>query len=390
VSAHEAQVNLMQSVFHSNIAEGLGGGALHLQNLPLFMFGMDFQDNSAISGGGGVLFWQSSLFSTLPSLCPPAETDLIHSCSKYSPSYTCSWRTCTSEISTDTTKIDSICQQDNFALYGSCIASDYKQLELLQLQEQIFPGLSFSLIAVKTDAYNQTILSDSASVLQAYLSVENTLEHSVAFIGAGSIAKYTTGKATFTLSIKATGWKVTSFSDTALGRKFFIGVEGSDSQTGNTMRSNLIRVEFLNGISICPSGYILELDLLPTFANGTATCSFCKTGTYSINPLANAPDTSNSGPACIPCPAGGDCSQGGSVVHFEVGDWLAVDGIFYLQSCPRGSQLINSSTGGSVGLFSNVLQQCRQCPSGKYIINPNMDECQGCSAGKNNVVIPLY
>ena len=49
-------------------------------------------------------------------------------------------------------------------------------------------------------------------------------------------------------------------------------------------------------------------------------CSFCTRGKYSIEPLAGP---IGAGPACMACPAGGDCSSGGSNVTFTIGDWIA-------------------------------------------------------------------
>jgi hypothetical protein len=52
----------------------------------------------------------------------------------------------------------------------------------------------------------------------------------------------------------------------------------------------------------------------------TGTCTLCTGGKYSVDPLAGPSDSS---PACMTCPAGGDCSSGGYAVKFDVGNWTA-------------------------------------------------------------------
>ena len=50
------------------------------------------------------------------------------------------------------------------------------------------------------------------------------------------------------------------------------------------------------------------------------------------------------------------------------GTWTSVNGIFYLESCPRGYLLINTTL---------ETQECRQCPFGTYSAN----SLQGCEPG---------
>ena len=380
LSANDGELNLMHMVFKRNAADGLGGGALHLQDLILFIYDIHFEENLAIAGGGGAMFWQGNLYPSHNSSCPATAIDMIHECVEYSPSFSCSWRTCnTTALSFE---LSSNCSLHNLALYGPCIASDYKLLSQPRIQEAIFPGLPFTLVAFKKDAYNQTILSDSDSILQAYLYVNETKKsvQTVAFTGS-NLAKYVQGKAVFDLSIRASVVD-NLYNQSALQAQYLVQIEGSDSQTGRMMLSSKMLLALGDKHGICPSGYILEMYL--GLWNGEAACSFCLSGTYSIDPLVSSPDSYNPTPSCIGCPAGGDCSQGGSIVQFQVGKWGILNGIYILQSCPAGYQLINSSSGGSAGLFSNELQQCRKCPMGKYIINSNTDECQSCPAGDSS------
>ena len=122
--------------------------------------------------------------------------------------------------------------------------------------------------------------------------------------------------------------------------------------------------------------------------NSPAVCTFCKEGTYSLSPLASAPGASTLAPACLTCPAGLDCYGGADVKQKVIkSTWLAVNGVLHLISCPPGTQLINSTSGTSRGVFSSDVQQCRACAPGQYIIDPDADECQQCPPG---TVSPIH
>jgi hypothetical protein len=63
--------------------------------------------------------------------------------------------------------LHSLCGNNNHALFGSCLASSGKRLEILQgTVDPISPGLPFSLSAWKVDFYNQTVTSDSSTFLK--------------------------------------------------------------------------------------------------------------------------------------------------------------------------------------------------------------------------------
>jgi hypothetical protein len=169
--------------------------------------------------------------------------------------------------------------------------------------------------------------------------------------------------------------------------RMLLSIEGIDaeSNSGLAMRSELVPVNMQQGADMCPIGSILALDQ-GCEVNCSAACSPCKPGTYSVDPLA--PGSIFAAPACIGCPAGAKCLLGGADVRFNEGEtWLVVDGVYKLEGCPAGSQLINSTAGTSRGTFSNSLQQCRACLVGEYIINPQTDSCQQCPPGKLSVLV---
>ena len=121
----------------------------------------------------------------------------------------------------------------------------------------------------------------------------------------------------------------------------------------------------------CPAGYNL----------GSQQCTLCPAGSYSLLPSTRASVSSGVVSSCVNCPAGGDCIKGGADVHFQVGSWKPINGVYHLISCPAGYQLVNSTDGTSKGTFSPDLQQCKACLPGQYIIDPDTDACQPCPPG---------
>ena len=270
------------------------------------------------------------------------------------------------------------CGTNNSALYGSCIASDYKRLEVSEPGSHVFAGLPLSLTVQKKDAYNHTITSDSSSLLQANLPSNDAAS---AFIFGSSIAKFGEGVASFSFAI-IPSFTVINFQAgfVSTGCQLNLYLAGTDLQTGSSMLSDKFPVYIQQGSAVCPAGYILMFTQ-EGIVNGSAVCTLCKQGTYSIQPLAHLRGSII--PACIGCPAGADCTSGGADVKFDVGDWIVVNGLYVLVSCPPGYQLINSTAGTSKGVFANNLQECRACLPGAYIINPNIDECQQCPPGSS-------
>ena len=253
-----------------------------------------------------------------------------------------------------------------------------------QTLPNVYPGLPFTLSVLKKDAYNQTILSDSNSFLQAFTSHNQALSADpfVSILGNG-LAKMESGIALYSIAVKPTFASVNiETASTALETQPYIYLAGLDAQTGIMIQSAVIKVLVEQGEQVCPRGYILAFDK-DTSENGTAVCTLCKPGSYSINPLARLPGTGALGPSCVNCPAGGNCEKGGGDVAFAVGNWTPVRGMYVLTGCPGGYQLINSTSGSSKGIFSNNLQQCRGCRLDQYIIDPNSDDCQACPAGNS-------
>ncbi|KAJ1483234.1 hypothetical protein T484DRAFT_1801045 [Baffinella frigidus] len=133
----------------------------------------------------------------------------------------------------------------------------------------------------------------------------------------------------------------------------------------------------------CPSGYAAT-----TSKDG---CVLCPAGKYSLSVGLDQ--------ECKPCPAGGDCIEGGNVTAFAVGNWNVVtvldktpehlDGVldkrWNLSSCPAGNVFATSSDACvrcEPGFFSLGARAsktpCLPCPAGG-----------DCLAGGNVVTFPL-
>ena len=287
-----------------------------------------------------------------------------------------------------------LCGPGNIAEYGKCMGSTYKALKVIGPFSAIYPGIQFMITVYKVDAYNQTISTDSSSLLQVYAASNLeargvTKSNSHVSISGSIIARMLSGVANFTVSIKPSFSSVDAAShSTELVSTPLLYVEGSDSGDGGAdgqMLSKIYEVELQSGDKVCPLGYILSLDTAVDGARG-GICSYCPEGTYSIYPLFGGSNISN--PFCISCPVqalqDGGCSRGGSSVLFSLGEWRVVNGMYLLMGCPAGYQLINSVG----GVFSNQIQQCLPCGSQQYVLNshssnfscqpcPNFLECNG-------------
>ena len=362
-----AELEISASRFEYNVALGLGGGALHVQNASLYLAGStcvttakyteecakksNFSGNSAPVGGGGALFLQGSI-------------NLIECAG---PGGNCSF-----------------CIRNNSALYGSCVATDCKRIQLIQISEVMYPGIDFSVVVTKMDAYNHTIYSDSSSMLEVYSVVNMVNGNSQPssspfnFISGNTVVKLQRGKAVFSINIQPTFSNI-SFekSLTSLESTPLLYFKGIDSQTMRVMHSEVFSLPLSSGKAVCPPGYVLSQN--EDEANGFAVCTFCKPGTYSLDPLAPAPGSRSKAPSCFNCPAGGNCLDGGNHVNFSVGVWVVSNAMYILRSCPQGHQLVNSST--NLKVFSHDLQECLACPSGQYIVSPNSGTCQNCPKG---------
>ena len=392
---------LVGSFLEKNAALGLGGGALCLKNALFSIFNVTFTGNQASYGGGGAIFWQGNTFVGPQATCPVEYEASIEYCILGNASSNCAWSTCTlvdrfhhkqgngqQNLQDFVQSQFSLSFSNNMAQYGSIIASDYKNLDILGVPDPAYPGFPMQLIVLKKDAYNQVISSDSTSVIQAlqYLAGSTGPDPWVSFVG-GTIGRLQQGAVSFSFGVKPFFSKIDFKSGfVSLKSQPFFYFSGTDLATDGSivMQSSIVPVVFResdsNGDDICPNGYILALDVDENL-NGSAQCKLCPSGSYSVNPLASNPSSASSAPGCLNCPAGGNCVHGGSDVTFKFGNWTMANGMYVLIACPYGFQLVNSTTGTNHGTFAHDLQQCLKCPTGTYIINPNVGQCQTCPKG---------
>jgi predicted outer membrane repeat protein len=270
------------------------------------------------------------------------------------------------------------CGMGNRALYGNCIASAFKKLDVLDPFLPIYAGITFTIAVQKLDAYNQTISPDSASVLEVHPSSNG--DNPITILGP-ALVQMQAGIAEFTIALKLHFTRIDAkFGISHLLSDPEIFFEGSDLIESGTVRrmisSNFIIPAFV-GHQACPLGYILNLKEIVGKAR-SGTCEFCAEGTYSINPLFGGSDIVS--PACVSCPLqalqNNDCTKGGSVVNFSLGTWRVSDGLYTLVGCPKGYQLINKID----GLFSNQAQLCLKCGANSYILDSSNENysCQPC------------
>ena len=348
ISANYSETVLINSKLNNNSALGLGGGALFLKETVLVANGTSCSGNTAPAGGGGVLLTQGSAAQSF-------------------------------EI------IAGLCNQDNFAVYGPCMASECKSLNLT-LRSSGFAGLPFKLDVAKLDEYKQVILTDN-SLIQLLPSSSNLTaleDQSALFLIVGSsFSKCVRGSAFFEVAIKPSFVEISA--DKGVARVLsqpHIFVQSPDMLTGAVVKSDLVVIQMEEGGNVCPPGYILGLDLQVTGLNlpASGACKICQRGTYSLDPLLGK---TNQIPSCFNCPTGlgSACLEDGSILN-AIGNWTPVNGLLHLIHCPEGHQLINSSDGTSTGQFSHDNQGCIECNKlTQYILNPDRDVCQRCPAG---------
>ena len=137
-------------LFVQNIAYGAGGGAVFGKSSPLILEYSTFLKNIAPKGGGGCLFWDGPFD---PSIDFSADVNIFQeSIGSFN----------------EKTLSDRFSAAGNEAAYGSCLASTLKKLLLSEMPTRktpAYPGLPLSLSVLKKDAYNQTIITDSSTVL---------------------------------------------------------------------------------------------------------------------------------------------------------------------------------------------------------------------------------
>ncbi len=259
----------------------------------------------------------------------------------------------------------------NTALYGPCVASHYKSLKLYgtpSANSPAFPGIEFDFFAEKKDAYNQRIVTDSSSFLEATTSPDSMHDDHSVLISGTTVVKLSFGVASFSVVLHPAFSSVDFASEsTVLQRKPSLFVKGFDtlSYVLVTMVSSRVDIIVANGSAVCPPGYVLVLD-----DSFHGSCSKCAPGTYSLNPL--------SATSCFVCPPTAQCS-GGNNVNFSVGVWVESGGFYRLIDCPRGYQLLNSIN----SMFNHDVQQCIACSSTQYILATNNSKftCQSCPVG---------
>ena len=277
----------------------------------------------------------------------------------------------------------SMCDESNFAAYGPCIGSTYQSLQILESPTEgnpAFPGIEFSVTVRKVDAYKNTIVTDSSSLLEVFVATGQGSNMS-AVLNGNSIARMQVGLAHFSFAIIPRFEKV-SFAEsmTVLSGKPYVYFGGTDAEALQNlagisyvaMLSETLEISLHSGDHICPLGYVLILD-----SANAGVCTQCKAGTYSVSPLKGE---SSQIPSCLECPAGGNCELGGENVSFALGEWIVDDGIFKLVGCPRGCQLVNKNT---FGLFAQESQICTVCAANEYILNSDDADmsCNRCPIG---------
>ena len=264
---------------------------------------------------------------------------------------------------------DETCTLRNRAEYGSCFASSFMMLSVSgmpTIQSPAYAFLPFTVVVRKQDAYNQTIVTDSFSVVQAQILMNGRHLFSSSAVPTASLQS---GKALLSITVKPTFSTIIPADRIAVVEgQLSIIIKGIDSQALNVniMSSSVLPVIIASNSSACPSGFILFVD-----DSGSGTCSICGAGTYSLLPLVGA---DSSRPSCLNCPANAVCS-GGNNVEFLIGIWTVLDGIYRLVGCPRGHQLVTSR--------DQAFQVCSPCQQNQYIINSNQSNftCQNCPVG---------
>ena len=354
---------VVNSSFIQNVAFGSGGGAVYCQSSNLNLQNSSGTSNSAPAGGGGYLYWEGSLEPMLPMFNTTAQP---------------------STILLRNSAFEN-CEIVNKAAYGNCLASSGKYLALSGVTKNGavgYPGISFSVSVIEKDAYNQSIVTDSSSVLftQTARGSNVNVVDSLVSVSGKTITQLQMGTAEFSISVKPTFSQVLWFPYNnsglaVLASQPFIYFYGTDVETMLPVSSAAFAVVFDEGNKVCPPGYVLTLDTAEAAGLRGGICTQCLVGKYSVNPLAGI----NMGkPACLDCPAGGTC-RGGIEVTFLIGDWVVDGGMYRLLSCPPGYQLFNMIG----GQFSQDVQQCIACSKDQYIINPNSSafSCQTCPSG---------
>ena len=277
--------------FWGNIASGLGGGGLYLSGIRHVVGQLECHDNTALLGGGGVLMWDGA-FST--------------------------------EIAGGG---KGVCNREsnNHARYGPLLASSFKRLALQGVpspETLAFAGVAFRTVVSKTDHYNQTIASDSRSLMQVQTSLggARSVDLSVQLQGFTVLAVQS-GTATFEFAVKPTFILDAVLGTTRQVRAAMVYFKGTDAEVGGQMLSAVVEISLSQNGSVCPPGYVLSLSGDKEPASRPGQCSLCPAETYSLHPLVGASSTAD--PACLSCPAGTTCPAG--LIFPRTGYWVNPD-----------------------------------------------------------------
>jgi hypothetical protein len=291
-----SSTKMASSIFNKNMALGMGGGAIYMSHSPLEMISCTFTDNTAPHGGGGALLWSGDTAPRWPDFAAIASPDGIPA-TPFPLSDHTRW----------------LCDRNNTAWYGPCVATLYKSLELQGLpthQRPGYAGVPLELVVLKLDAYGQIITTDSLSTLQLYTALDGKKinDNSVAFLGGSIFSGFQRGRAVFSSGVKPTFVSV-SVADgrTELQRPSYLYFKGTDLTTGRIMETDPQQVHLSSGNrTVCPVGSALLLE--PSLGSDNVmtdsrpgTCKVCDSGFYNVNPLTGR---------CLPCPPSAICING--------------------------------------------------------------------------------
>ena len=278
-----------------------------------------------------------------------------------------------------------VCCYNGSAVYGSCVASAFKTFlvdGMPTADAPAFPGLPFAISVYMKDWYNQTIYSDSSSVLKA-----ESLNQLVSISGS-FVTTFKVGSAGLQIVLKPTFYAIDSSAGIAILESnasiTFKFINTNEQLT--LIQSGVYTVKFGNGMEVCPPGYVVLLD----HANrNEGACFYCQAGTYSLNPLAGTEQE----PSCLNCPMHAICN-GGSSVQLSLGTWIQEKWFYKLVSCPVGFALVNSvqRAGGTGYAATAELQECVPCSDSGYTLDGNQPTCTVCPLGAScngGIFMPL-
>jgi Ca2+-binding EF-hand superfamily protein len=231
--------------------------------------------------------------------------------------------------------------EPNTAVYGSCVATLFDNLQITGLPSEKSPGyagVNLDLEVQKKDTYGQIILSDSNSFIQLYSALNGARTTDMSIIIEGSVySGFVQGRAQLKISVKP------SFSELNMSTKYtalllrpYLYVAGADAFSDNegaVMQSEVMQMHIAQGYQqVCPTGYVLSLT---NGLNNPGGCIKCKAGSYSLSPLAGPPPEDcppnteikdkkcpATEPGCFKCPVGAICLAGGADVTAQESWWL--------------------------------------------------------------------